>query len=157
MTLRRILITVIALVVAAAPAQADEALGGDKLEIEGQVVRLFGIDAFEPGQTCLDARGEPWRCGTAAEAALAELIQNHGVACTVVEERSPEEYIARCQVRDQIDIGRYMIMAGLALAHPNAPDEYKDAEAAARRARAGAWAGIFSRPWDWREQQAKLD
>ena len=157
MTRRRTLITLIAVVVAAAPARADEALAGDKLEIEGQIVRLFGIDAFEPGQTCLDARGEPWRCGAVAEAALAELIQGHGVACTVIEEHSPEEYVARCTVRDRIDIGRYMIMAGLALADPNAPDEYADAEAAAQRARAGAWAGIFSRPWDWRKQQAKLN
>lgn len=152
---RAAVLPLLILVLAGAAADADQAIDGNTLEIQGQRVRLFGIDAFEPGQTCLDAGGQPWRCGAAAEAALAELIQDHGVACTVIEEDDPEQYVARCTVRDEVDVGSYMVGAGLALADPAASGEYADAEAAARQARAGAWAGTFTRPWDWREQQAK--
>jgi endonuclease YncB( thermonuclease family) len=36
---------------------------GDTLEIQGVRVRLWGIDAVESSQTCLDSAGKPWPCG----------------------------------------------------------------------------------------------
>jgi len=33
---------------------------GDTLEIRGERVRLWGIDAVESAQTCLDEAGKPW-------------------------------------------------------------------------------------------------
>jgi endonuclease YncB( thermonuclease family) len=73
-----------ALVAGAPPAGADEVIDGDTLVVQGQRMRLSGVDAFELEQTCLDRQGRPWHCGTAAKAAMAELVQGEAIACTVV-------------------------------------------------------------------------
>lgn len=126
--------------------------GGGKT-IEGERMRLFGIDAFELEQACLDGGGQPWRCGADAQAALAELIQDQAVSCTVLEENQAQGYVAQCHVRDEVDLGGYMVEAGLALAAPEQTDTYDPQQTAARAARKGAWAGTFTPPWDWRDGQ----
>jgi endonuclease YncB( thermonuclease family) len=141
---------------AGGPARADQVIDGNTLVVEGQHMRLFGIDAFEPGQTCLDRQGRPWHCGTAAQAALAELVQGRAVACVVVTDEPNDGYIARCTGRDGIDLGGYLVRAGLALADPQAGRTYLADQAAAKAAAVGVWGGTFSPPWRWRsEQQAK--
>jgi hypothetical protein len=44
---------------------------GDSFNIE---IRIFGIDAPEPGQTCKDAQGLSYPCGRIARDAMAELL-----------------------------------------------------------------------------------
>ena len=131
-------------------AHADAVIDGNTLEIQGERVRLFGIDAFELAQTCLDARGEPWRCGVEAKVALADLVQDHPVACRVMVDDPDGGYIARCRVQDDIDIGGYMVSSGLALAERHASDDYADEEAAAKSEGKGVWPGIFIPPWECR-------
>ena len=45
-------------------------IDGDMLEIRGERIRFFGIDAPESGQTCLDAKGQSYRCGQKAALVL---------------------------------------------------------------------------------------
>jgi len=134
-----------------ATAMTDEVVDGDTLVVEGQPMRLFGVDAFELAQTCLDRTGEPWHCGVAAKAALAELVQDQAVACTVVDANEDDAYVARCTVRDEVDLGGYMVRAGLALADRGVADDYVPLEQSAKAAAAGAWAGTFVEPWVWRK------
>jgi endonuclease YncB( thermonuclease family) len=145
----------LAVAIGGAAASADEVIDGNTLVVEGQRMRLYGIDAFALEQTCLDAHDQPWRCGTAAKAALAELVQGQAVACTVVDDSQDGVYVARCTVRDNVDLGTYLVRAGLALADRRAGNDYVAAEQAARAARAGAWSGTFTPPWQWREEQHK--
>jgi len=136
---------------AAGGAGAAEVFDGDSLELEGQTLRLHGIDAFELTQTCLDGRGRPWRCGIAAKAALAERVHGDTLSCTVLDEDRDGGYVARCATRDGTDLGAYLVANGLALARgPNSG--YRAEEAAARAAGAGAWGGLFMPPWQWRDE-----
>ena len=71
-------LAVLAILALTFPAYADvigeaRVIDGDTIEVQGQRIRLHGIDAPESRQLCrLD--GEPWRCGKEAAAALAEKI-----------------------------------------------------------------------------------
>jgi endonuclease YncB( thermonuclease family) len=133
-------------------ALADEVVDGDTLVVEGQPMRLFGVDAFELAQTCLDHTGEPWHCGVAAKAALAELVQDQAIACTVVDDSTDDAYIARCTVRDEVDLGGYVVRAGLALADRDVADDYVPLVQSAGAAAAGAWGGTVVEPWVWRQR-----
>jgi endonuclease YncB( thermonuclease family) len=145
-------IMLVAMAMSAIPARADRVIDGDTLEVEGQRMRLSGIDAFELEQTCLDAGGQPWHCGAAAKAALAELLQGQAIACTVVDDTPADGYVAQCKVRDEVDVGGYMVRAGLALADRKVSEDYVIHEAAAKAAAAGVWGGTFNTPWEWRGQ-----
>src|SRR5271166_578426 len=54
---------------------------GDTIEIHGQRIRLFGIDAPESSQLCVRPTGERWRCGQEASFALADRIGGATVSC----------------------------------------------------------------------------
>jgi endonuclease YncB( thermonuclease family) len=147
------LLALLVLLAGIEPGLADaRAIEGDLLEVEGERVRLHGIDAFEPGQTCLTASGEPWRCGLAARAALATLIQGQPVSCTVLDQDDSGHYVARCTTQGGTDLARFLVSTGLAFAHGPYAGDYEDEEAAARQRRSGAWSGTFTPPWDWRGQ-----
>jgi len=74
----RILAVVLALAALAGSARADMAgraqvVDGDTLEIGGEMVRLFGIDAPEPDQTCASGKGRKFNCGALAREILVSV------------------------------------------------------------------------------------
>ncbi len=75
----------IALCLLATPVMADvtgpaRVIDGDTLEIQGQRIRLHGIDAPESRQLCR-RDGKPWQCGKDATNALARKIARRPVTC----------------------------------------------------------------------------
>lgn len=123
------------------PATASD---GDGLRLNGERIRLQGVDAFELHQTC--GTGP---CGRAARDALDRLIAGRHVACEPVDADRYDRTVAYCFV-DGVDLGEQMVLQGHALAFRRYSSEYVDEEATARRNRAGAWAGTFENPADWR-------
>jgi endonuclease YncB( thermonuclease family) len=65
-----------------AAAGALAVLDGDTLRVGDQVVRLDGIDAPPRGSVCRNGEQEE-DCGTAAANALAALVRDRGVDCSV--------------------------------------------------------------------------
>ncbi len=117
---------------------------GDGLRLNGERIRLQGIDAFELQQTC--GAGP---CGQQARDALGSLVAGRHVACEPVDTDRYGRTIAYCYV-DGVDLGEQMVLQGHALAFRRYSREYVDEEDQARAARAGAWAGDFDNPADWR-------
>lgn len=125
-------------------------IDGDTLDIGDVRVRLHGLDAFERSQTC-DLPQGPWACGAAATAALARAADGRPLDCTVVDTDRYGRKVARCRQAGQ-DVGEPLVRAGLALAYRRYSTDYVAAEESARARGAGAWAGSFDRPEQWRRR-----
>lgn len=121
-------------------------IDGDTLRLDGQRVRLLGMDAPELAQTCT-RDGKSWPCGEVARFALVEMVQRGDIFCTSSAEDAYGRSLARCTVGG-VDIGEEMVRHGLAVAYGR--QGYSAAEAEARAARRGIWAGSFETPQDYR-------
>jgi len=135
------------------PASADivgraSVIDGDTIEIRGQRLRLFGIDAPESSQLCR-AENKPYRCGQQSAFALADKIGEQTVRC---EERDIDRYqrvVAVCYLGKE-DLGSWLVKKGMALAFRRYSLDYVAEEDEARAAKRGVWRGEFQPPWEWR-------
>ena len=145
------------LVACAAPA-ADiigpaAVVDGDGIFVDGVEIRLGGgIDAFELGQTCRNRDGTIWHCGAVATYAMAQLIRGHMITCRPTG-TSYDRVVAVCVRDDGVDLAEAMIAQGRAVAWERYGTEYIPAQAAAKAAKRGAWAGTFDWPWVWRRRK----
>ncbi|MDE2167531.1 MAG: thermonuclease family protein [Alphaproteobacteria bacterium] len=116
-----------------------------------RLLRLYGIDMFEPEQTCRDAHGREWPCAAAAEDRLKALVAAPDFACQLDYNYYDNDgrQFASCTANGQ-DVGEILVREGLAFAYGRAL-EYLPFEAEARSKRRGAWAGQFVRPQYYRQ------
>ncbi len=131
-------------------------IDGDTIEIRGQEVRLFGIDAFERRQRCRRADGRRYRCGRTASQTLADKIDDRRIACHKKTVAGSRRTYATCWLNAE-DIGAAMVLAGWALADTRRAGDYVLHENRARRRRSGAWQGDFLKPREWRQTRRKRD
>ena len=125
---------------------------GDTIEIHGRRIRLHGIDAPESRQECTRADGTSWRCGQQAAFALSDRIGRSVVRC---DPRGYDRYgriISVC-FKDTLDLNRWMVASGWAVAYRKYSLDYVADEERALLAKVGIWSGTFLMPWDWRLQK----
>lgn len=122
---------------------------GDTLKIYQKNIRLFGIDAPERSQSCLDRNGSVWSCGAAAKAQLANYIQRQNVTCSITGKDRYERYLGICLL-GEVDLNARLVREGLALAYRRYSKTYVPQEDEARRRKLGLWQGHFTAPWEWR-------
>jgi endonuclease YncB( thermonuclease family) len=145
----------LAVVLAAANAQADEAIvgvasviDGDTIEIHGQRIRLHGIDTPESNQLC-ERGGKSYRCGQVAALALSDRIGRRTVTCKGRGEDRYGRVIAVCFEGGE-DLNGWLVRQGLGVAYRKYSIDYVPQEDAARREQLGLWSGRFVMPWLWR-------
>ena len=123
---------------------------GDSLLAGAKRLRLFGIDAPELEQACKNNYGHKYACGEVAKTALKELISNgNTLSCNVVDVDRYRRLVARC-FTDDIDLSKWLVREGLAIAYLAYSKEYYEAEIEARNEQRGMWKGTFMEPSKWR-------
>jgi endonuclease YncB( thermonuclease family) len=131
-------------------------IDGDTIGVEGVKprIRLDAIDAPESSQPCFDASGGRYLCGTRAAESLADIIGKNGrVTCTEKERDRYGRIVAVCSVGGT-EINREMVRRGWAIEFKRYSDgRYAGAEAEAKAAKAGLWAGTFDEPAEWRKSK----
>lgn len=123
---------------------------GDTLELAGERVRLFGIDAPELDQVC-DRGGAAWACGAAARDMLAKIVAGGRLTCAVQDVDRYGRAVAVC-LRQDTDVAALMVRQGGAMAYRRYSDRYVNAEVAARREGLGVWASDWMEPEAYRQQ-----
>lgn len=135
------------LIGAAPPAVID----GDTFSLQGQTIRLEGIDAPELAQLCAAADGQPYACGVKAAAALKRILKAGPVACRATGRDRYGRTLAYCRA-GSLDVNAEMVRRGWAMAFVRYSSAFVPEEQAARRTRRGLWKGNFLPPWEWRRR-----
>jgi len=123
-------------------------IDGDTLRIQGRIIHLYGIDAFEEEQTCR-LEGIKYPCGVMATAHLVELTLGKDLVCIGVRKERSGELNADCEVGPS-SLNSAMVSDGWALADVKETDRYVSVELRAKKREVGIWRGEFVRPWIWR-------
>lgn len=129
-------------------------IDGDTFRINGQVIRLWGIDALDSGQACIVRETETTWPSDLATLSLGFWLQ-YVSNCEIVEADASGIARGQCSASDGSDIGQALVEAGTALADPkiNHPP-YLSAQRVAQEAGDGYWGELWdcSPPWEWRER-----
>jgi endonuclease YncB( thermonuclease family) len=147
---------VIAFFVYATSALAADLVGvasvvdGDTIEIHGERIRIFGIDAPESAQLCRGNDSLTYRCGARAANELDKLVEQRQVICRTTGQDIYRRYVAICWTGG-MDIGEWLVRNGLALDWPKYSNgRYFSAQNEAKNVERGIWAGSFVEPWRYR-------
>jgi endonuclease YncB( thermonuclease family) len=127
-------------------------LDGDTIDLNGERIRLRGIDAAEDGQRCGLPGGGTWDCAGAATARLQALTAGRTTTCDPIERDRYGRIVAVCRVADT-DVQEVLMREGLAWAYRQYSRSYVTAEEAARADGIGIWQGPAEPPWEWRRRQ----
>ncbi len=124
------------------------------LRMEGLYIKLLGIDAPDPAQTCADRHGGPYRCGKRAITWLQNWLHNQPLRCHIVGKVEHNHATGVCfTIGGQYDVAAAVVGAGWALAYSQNTRIYEPYEEQAAEQRRGLWSGRFYKPWDWRRIQ----
>lgn len=143
------------LLAAASIANADSSIvgrasviDGDTLEINGERIRLHGVDAPESWQRCEDGDGATYRCGREAAEALDRFLSaSRPARCTFVERDRYGRMVGVCFRADGANVNSWLVANGHAVDWPRySSGAYADAQTSAREREFGIWRGEFLEP-----------
>jgi endonuclease YncB( thermonuclease family) len=160
MRVRAGFVAIAAALLAAAPASGKElgtivgkafVVDANIVEVKGQRIRLFAVDAPDRRQTCATGKGGAYPCGLRAAFALDNLAKGKVISCVPRGVDSDLRILAVCSYAG-LDIGGAMVESGWSIADVRYSDQYVETEDAAHAAKLGLWAGAFDDPTEWRQK-----
>ena len=148
-------------------AIAEEVLGipkivdGDTIHINNYKFRLEGIDAPEMKQKCKKESlkisyligftlYKDYSCGRISKEKLIAKINGSQIKCISTTKDRYKRYIATC-FKDKINLNRWMVRNGLAIAYRRYSKKYVTDEDFAKENKLGLWRGKFMNPEKWRK------
>ncbi|MBL6665036.1 MAG: thermonuclease family protein [Rickettsiales bacterium] len=128
-------------------------LDGDSILVDQKEVRLFGIDAPEYKQTCLDKDNKGYHCGQMSFLYLKKLINNKKVNCSYQKKDIYDRYLAKCYF-ETISINDNLLENGMAVIYDyrKSSDRLKNLEKKAKENKKGMWQGGFELPRHYRKR-----
>ena len=136
-------------------------IDGDTVNIKSKKIRLEGIDAPEMRQQCQKTYlqisaivsfnfKKNYSCGIISKKKLIEKINKSQINCIASGQDRYKRYLATCY-KDKINLNKWMVRNGLAVAYKRYSKEYLRDEAYAKENKLGIWKGSFERPEKWRK------
>jgi endonuclease YncB( thermonuclease family) len=150
-------------IILSADGDAVRVVDGDTIKINGERVRVFGIDAPESAQRCAKEYFGTWACGEAATGRMRELIAGALVQCVGIARDKYGRLLAKCFATPKswvpfadstgVDVGGVLVREGLAWAYSKYSKAYTIDESAARAAGRGVWRAPTAPAWEWRKRK----
>ena len=136
-------------------------IDGDTVHINSKKIRLEGIDAPEMRQQCQKVFLEvsvivgfnlkkDYSCGVVSKEKLIVKINNSHINCISSGRDRYKRYLATCY-KDKINLNKWMVRNGLAVAYKRYSKDYLRDEIYAKENKLGLWKGSFIRPEKWRK------
>ncbi len=97
--------------------------------------------------------GEAWPCGRYAAAVLVAEVEQGDVLCAGRVRDRYRRLVAVCWAGG-VDLGRWLVAEGWALAYRRYALDYVPDEMMAQAHQRGLWAERFELPWVWRARRA---
>ena len=146
---------------------ADEITGvpkiidGDTIHIDGNKIRLEGIDAPEIKQQCKKVSFEilsniglifykDYSCGIVSKEKLVEKIGRSTIKCISSSKDRYKRYIATC-FKNKTNLNQWLVRNGHAIAYRRYSKKYVTDEDFAKDNELGLWKGKFINPEKWRK------
>ena len=136
-------------------------LDGDTIHIKTYKIRLEGIDAPEINQQCkksflkissvigFDIK-KNYSCGIISKKKFIDKINSENLRCISTSRDRYKRYLATCY-KNKINLNKWMVRNGLAVAYKRYSKDYIRDEEYARKNKLGIWNGTFTRPENWRK------
>jgi endonuclease YncB( thermonuclease family) len=126
---------------------------GDSVEINGEKIRLLGIDAPEYLQKCFNEKQQPYNCGHISYQFLFDLANNKNIDCFYAQKDIYNRYLAYCFL-EEVSISNEILKNGMAVIYSfkYASDEEIKLEKQAQKQKLGIWRGAFELPKDFRKR-----
>ena len=114
--------------------QRPVAVAAGRLESQGRMIELQGIEIVAVEQTCQTASGESWPCGMQARTAFRQWLRSRAVMCRLPQNDSGAAVATECTLGNE-DAAAWLVTNGWAKAAPGSA--YEEAGRKAEEARRG--------------------
>ena len=140
---------------------AEEIVGEHKLidnrtiEINGQQIRFWGLDAPDLDQICYTKgkRQKPFRCGASTFEKIGKMLRNQILSCKGDKRDEEGRLVALCYTRigrSEFEVNEQLVLSGWAVADPVEGKRYLRHQNVARQLKDGHSRSAFVMPWEWR-------